>query len=116
MWRVAVGQDRLDDQQLAVRFHDPAAMTEDREALLLAPVVNDVRKDVSVATGRSRLEEISGLDAHTIHHAFGFEQCGGVIHDMRPIEQHATRPGMAREYGGKHVAGRASYIHNGFEG
>ena len=43
-----VGQHELDDEQLRARLHRLAAVAEDGQALVLVPVVDDVRQDVGV--------------------------------------------------------------------
>ena len=49
MWNVTGGQDHLDDQQSAIRLHGFATMTENCQALVIVPIVQDVRQDVGIA-------------------------------------------------------------------
>src|SRR5262249_49926535 len=50
MQRVAFWQHHFHYQQTAIRFDCLADMAKDRETLILVPVMDDVRKDVSIPT------------------------------------------------------------------
>ena len=47
-------------------FHGSADVTENRYALLFAPVVDDMRKDIGVAAGWNPLEEGPRLDGDSV--------------------------------------------------
>src|SRR5664279_942604 len=115
VWSVTGRQDHIDDQQSAIGLHGFATMTENCQALLIAPIVHDMRQDVGVAAGGHCLEEISSLDGYTIHNTIGFEQLGRVDYHMRPIEQQATRSWVSLKDSGEHIAGRPSDIDDSSE-
>jgi hypothetical protein len=46
-------------------------MAENCQALIIVPIMHDMRQDVGVAASGHRLEEISTLDGYTIHNAIG---------------------------------------------
>ena len=94
-------------------FHGSADVTEDHYALLFAPVVDDMRKDIGVAAGWNPFEEGPRLDGDSVLDSPGGKQRRRVRHDMRPVKQDAARPGMARQDGRKQVPGRTSDIDNG---
>src|ERR1700677_1772328 len=71
-WR----EDHLNNQQPSIRLHGFATTAENCQALLIGPIMQDMRQDVGVAASGHRLEEISSLDGHTIHNTIRFEQLG----------------------------------------
>src|SRR5262249_6602036 len=88
---VARRQDELHDQERAAFLHRVATVAENREALLLGPVVDDMREDVGVAAGRNALEEVPRLDRDAIRDAAGREHPAGLGDDVGPIEEEAAR-------------------------
>ena len=85
------GRNHLHDQQSAAGIHRPLTVIEDREALFLAPVMNDVREQIGIATARNPLEEAARLDRDALRQAARLNQRGSVANDMREVEQDAMR-------------------------
>ena len=75
MRRIAGWQDHFDNQQSAARIHCLANMAKDRQTPIFAPVVDDMREDVGIRTGRYACKEIAGLYRHPLAHTRCFEQC-----------------------------------------
>jgi hypothetical protein len=90
-------------------------MGKNCEALILAPVMQDVRQDIGIAAGPYSLKEVADLNGHAVAYSLGCKQSGCVSHDMRQVEQHAARPLMAGEDSREHIAGRTANIDNGIE-
>ncbi len=74
MRRIAGWQHHFNDQQTTGWLHRLADMAKDRKALVFVPVMEDVRKDVSIRPVGDTFEEIAGLDRHPIAYAFGVKQ------------------------------------------
>ena len=108
--RVALRQHELDDQQLGAPLHRFAAVAENRQALILVPIVNDVRQDVGVPARRNAVEEAPVLDRDSAFHPVRAQQRRRVRDDMRAIEEDASRLGVAFEDVAQHVPGGAADI------
>ena len=61
MRRIAVGQYGLDDQQAAFRRHRLAALAQDRDRIVIAPIVQYMRQHKGIMPGWKVLEEIAGM-------------------------------------------------------
>jgi hypothetical protein len=110
MRRVAEGQHHFDEEQTTRWVHCLADIAKDSQALILVPIVDDVRKNISICPSGDVLEEIAGLNRHPITHAFGGKQSRCIRHNMRSVEQNAARPGMMGKDGRQHVAGRSADV------
>src|SRR5262249_415453 len=100
------------DQERAVFLHRVATVAENREALLLGPVVDDVREDVGVSAGRNALEEVPRLDRDAIRDAAGREHPAGLGDDVGPIEEAAARTLVTGEDRGEEVPGSPADVHD----
>jgi hypothetical protein len=107
---VAFGQDKLDDEEAAGGGHGAVAVGEDGEALLLAPVVDDVGHHVEVAAGRDALEEAARGEGDAIGHTAGSDEFDGGRLVERKIEKGATRTGLAGENGGKDMTSASADV------
>ena len=85
-------EDHLDNQQATAGFHGATTVTEDREALCLAPIVNDVREQIGVASAGNMLKETAGLDHDPVFHSAGLDQRRCVAHDMREVVEDTSTP------------------------
>src|SRR5829696_5084297 len=110
MWRIGFREHHLDDEHAAARIHGPPAVPQDREAQILAPVVDDVRQQIYVRAGRHGFEEAARLDLHTIGQTACADQRRRVPHHMRQIEEDAARIRMALQDRGQQVSRRAAHI------
>src|SRR5258708_11609116 len=115
MRSVAGRQHHFDAEKATGRVHRLADMAEDREALTFVPVVDNVRKNVSICSIGNTREEIAGLNRHPIAHALRPKQSRCVLYDMRPVEQYAARRGMIGKDSRQHVTGRAANVNDGLE-
>jgi hypothetical protein len=52
MRTVAFGNHHFDDEQATIRLHRRAAIGQDLEAEVFFPIINDVRQEVCVGSGR----------------------------------------------------------------
>ena len=93
MGRVVLGEDEFDDQEFAVGAHGAAAVAEDGQVLFLAPVVDDVRDDVTVAAVGDALEEAAALDRDAVGDAFPLQQRRRVGHDVLHVIENAAGRG-----------------------
>ena len=107
---VAAIQHHLQDQQSGRRRHRAVAVTEDGEALLLAPVVDDVRQQVEIASRRNPLEEAARAEGHAVGHPAGLDQRRGAGGAVRQIEECAVWSGMAGENRRQQVTGAAADV------
>ena len=57
-------------------------MTEYRQALLLRPIVDDVREQVRISSFRHRSKKLPGHDRDAISQAARLNQFGGIAHDV----------------------------------
>jgi hypothetical protein len=64
--RIANRKHNLDNQQSGVRIHRSTIVGEDREALLFAPVMYDVREKVGMAAAWNTVEEAARLDRDAV--------------------------------------------------
>ena len=94
---IARRQDRLDNQEAAIWWHDFAAVTEDGQTLLFAPVVNDVREQIGVASGGHSLKEIALLDRDSCLDAARLQQGWSVAHHMGAVVEDTARRWMLRQ-------------------
>src|SRR5437016_7590275 len=115
MRSVAVWQQHFDDGHATGRVHRLADMAEDRKALILVPVVDDVRKNVSICPGGDTREEIAGLNRHPIAHALGPKQSRCVLYYMRPVKQYSARRSVTSKNSGEHIPDRAADVNDGLE-
>ena len=63
---VVLGEHRLHQQHRRIGAGGYADVTEDRNGLLIGPVVDDVFEDIGVAAGRNAVEERPALDADPV--------------------------------------------------
>jgi hypothetical protein len=115
MGRIAGWQYHFDDQQSTSGVHRLADMAENRQALIFAPVMDNVREYVSIRTGGDACEEIAGLNRHPIAHALGIKQRRCIFHDVWPVEQDPAGARMTAKHGCQHVTGGAANVDNGSE-
>jgi hypothetical protein len=54
MQRIAIWQHHLDNQQSTAGIHRSSTVTEDRQALLFAPIMDDVREKIGIAAAFRR--------------------------------------------------------------
>src|SRR5712691_9923582 len=115
MRRVAGGEHHLDDQQSGTRLHGPAAIPQDGQALVLIPVMNNVREDIRVATGGNALEEIASLDRDSTGKTVRLNERGCFPNDVRLIKQDTTGADVALENFDQQIAGAAANVNYGLE-
>jgi hypothetical protein len=63
--RIVIRKHRLDNQDPATRIHRAPTVTEDREAVVRRPVVDDVRKKIGIAAAWNSIEEAARLSIVT---------------------------------------------------
>ena len=61
MRRIAGREDRLHQQQTAIRPHGLMTVTEDRQTLRLVPIMDDVREHIRIPTRRHLHKEIAHI-------------------------------------------------------
>jgi hypothetical protein len=59
--RIVIRKHRLDNQDPAARIHRTPTGTEDRETVVLRPVMDDVRKKIGIAAAWNSVEETPRL-------------------------------------------------------
>ena len=82
----------FDEEQTAGRVHCLADIAKDSQALILVPIVDDVRKDVSIRPSGDVLEEIAGLNRHPITHAVSQFPQKSMSAIYKAVEKPATSP------------------------
>ena len=91
---VAGRQHHLDDQQATGWVHRLTNMAKDCQTPILVPVMDDVREDISIRPAGDACEEVPRFNRYPIADTLGLKQAGGILHNVRPIEQYAARFGM----------------------
>ena len=109
---VAGRQDHFDDQQPAARFHRLPAIDEDRDAIVLVPVMDDVRQQVRITSCWNVLEEIDGFDGEAIGEAARFDQRGCFTNDVREVGENAARSRVTLENRGQQITRPAADVND----
>ena len=72
------------------RIHRAPAVAEDREALVLRPIVDDVREQIGIAAAWDALEETARLDRDAVRQSARLNQRRRVANDMRQVVENAA--------------------------
>ena len=91
-----LGQDRVDDEQAAVRGHPPAAHGEDASAVCVVPVVEDPRQQVGVRAGGTSSKKSPATHAPAPHTPAASRCACAAGIDRRAVQQGADAPGACR--------------------
>ena len=113
MRRIASRQHHLDQQQSATGIHRAAAMAQNRLALRLAPIVDDVREEISITADRNAVEEAARLDRHPLREAARLKKGRRVAHDVRQIVENSARGGRTAKDRAQQMPCGAADVHNG---
>src|SRR5262249_15306792 len=93
-----------------VTGHGATTVFEDRDAVLVVPVVYDPGQDVDVASARDRLEEVAGHELASPCDARLGEEISGGSDYAGPVEQDAARRRCGSEDRGEERARPAPHI------
>ena len=80
----------LDNQQSAARIHRTPTIAEDRQALLFAPIMDDMREKIGIAAAWNTLEETARLYRDALRQPARLNQRGSIANDMREVEEDAA--------------------------
>lgn len=101
MRHVAGWQDHFDEKQTTGRVHCLAYKAEDRKASIFVPVMDDVRKNISVCPDGNRLEEIARQAGLALDPGFTIQRFQASASSDNPV----YLAGRERIYQGMRIAG-----------
>jgi hypothetical protein len=92
--RIVGREHHLDEQQLAVGLHRGPAVAQDRDALGLCPIMDDVREKIEVRAMRNPLKETARFDRDTAIEASRANNRRRLSDNMLKVKKDAPRSGM----------------------
>jgi hypothetical protein len=100
----------VERERPALRLHGPAHVTQDRDGLLVAEVVEDPLEQVRVAAGRYALEEVAADHLAPVGDPALLQYRDRVRSDVRQVQQNAAHLRERRQQPGHELAGAAAQI------
>ena len=95
MRRIPRRQHHFNEKEAAVRAHGLAAVLQNGDALILVPVVDNVRQHVGITALWNALEEVARTYGYAVRNTPLLQEGRRVGNDVGPVEQDAARSGMA---------------------
>ncbi len=105
----------IDEQELGVPRHCRAATSQNGEATLVVPVVDDVLEHIGLGASRHGAEEIALDHVASAGDTGGFETAMNAFQSTRQIEDDAAQRRENRKDDGEEGAAAAADIHHGTE-